>query len=206
MALPWERQDDESLEAFEAFVTYRDGGSDRTVTAVSQALKKHRTLIGRWSSKYAWVDRVKAWEGYLDAQRRRSMVSEQEAVARRHLQLSQSLSHKVAESLNLMGKPIVCQNCGEFVTDVEGNPIPKILPPRLIGQWLRESVHTDRLSLGLSTDNVGKVLTEEQAESIVANVVALFNGLICYVPEEKRDEYRREIDEALPRLMGLRNM
>lgn len=46
---PWERQKGESAQAYEAFVTYRDMGSERSLQAVSQRLSKSIPLIKRWS-------------------------------------------------------------------------------------------------------------------------------------------------------------
>ena len=43
---PWERQKGESDKAYEAFVTYWDMGTDRSIRAVAQKLGKSRTQIG----------------------------------------------------------------------------------------------------------------------------------------------------------------
>ena len=53
---PWERQKGESEKAFEAFVTYRDMGEKRTLTAVAEKLQKSGTLIRRWKSAWDWAE------------------------------------------------------------------------------------------------------------------------------------------------------
>jgi hypothetical protein len=67
---PWERQDDESAPAFEAFALYRDQGRDRSVRAVGRSLGKSGALIERWSSEKDWVRRAAAYDRHLDARRR----------------------------------------------------------------------------------------------------------------------------------------
>ena len=62
---PWERQKGESEKAFEAFVTYRDMGEKRTLTAVAEKLQKSGTLIRRWKSTWDWAERVRAYDNEL---------------------------------------------------------------------------------------------------------------------------------------------
>jgi hypothetical protein len=59
---PWERTDEETEEAYEAFCLYLEMGRERTLYKVAQKLKKHKTQVGRWSAKYDWVLRVTAWD------------------------------------------------------------------------------------------------------------------------------------------------
>ena len=63
---PWERQKGESEKAFEAFVTYRDMGEKRTLTAVAEKLQKSGTLIRRWKSTWDWAERVRAYDNELE--------------------------------------------------------------------------------------------------------------------------------------------
>ena len=41
-------------------------GKTRALRAVAKKTEKHLTLIGRWSKKYSWIERVGQYEGYLD--------------------------------------------------------------------------------------------------------------------------------------------
>lgn len=58
---PWERQPKETDPAWEAFQLYRDMGEKRSITKVSQKVDKNRVLIGKWSRRHEWRDRVKAF-------------------------------------------------------------------------------------------------------------------------------------------------
>lgn len=73
MVEPWDRQPDEPEGAYEAFVVFRDMGSDRTI---SEAFR-HKTgtrgaqqASGRfksWAKVYKWRDRALAWDNHLTA-------------------------------------------------------------------------------------------------------------------------------------------
>lgn len=59
---PWDRQPGETSKAYEAFVIYRDMGSQRTVRGVAEHLTKSEQLIKGWSGKNDWVARAAAWD------------------------------------------------------------------------------------------------------------------------------------------------
>lgn len=54
----WERQPNESPEAFQAFATYRDMPIPRSCAWAGQALGKSTTLMERWSSAHDWPRRI----------------------------------------------------------------------------------------------------------------------------------------------------
>lgn len=58
----WERREDEGDKAYEAFLTYMNMGSERSLDRVSQELSKSVPLLKRWSAKYEWRDRVAAFD------------------------------------------------------------------------------------------------------------------------------------------------
>jgi|TARA_R110000824_G_scaffold18243_11_gene72648 hypothetical protein len=96
---PWERQFNESRKAFEAFVVYRDMGTTRSQEKVGRELGKSAKLMGRWSAKWAWVDRV---EGWVDEQDRELRLAQSEAVVKmnqRHAALAAALTGKIVEKL-----------------------------------------------------------------------------------------------------------
>lgn len=63
---PWERQENESSPAFEAFVLYRDT-RPRSLRKVSDVLDKSKSLVEGWSSSHNWVMRCEQWDNELDA-------------------------------------------------------------------------------------------------------------------------------------------
>jgi hypothetical protein len=99
---PWERQDRESSQAFEAFAVYRDLGPARSVTRVARELHKSRALLGRWSRQYAWVMRAAAYDREQD----RLFVAEQAQarrdIARRHAKLAQAVQSKAVARLQAL--------------------------------------------------------------------------------------------------------
>ena len=71
---PWERQPGETDKAYAAFRLYRDQHpSNRTMEAAREALGKasgYLRVLEEWSSRYAWVERVKAYDAWVDTIRR----------------------------------------------------------------------------------------------------------------------------------------
>jgi len=65
--LPFEQQKRESNKAFAAFRTYLELGPKRSLATVADKLGKSETLIERWSRKFQWLVRVKAYGAHLAA-------------------------------------------------------------------------------------------------------------------------------------------
>jgi len=68
---PWERQQNESEEAFAAFDIYAKLGEKRSIAKTADVvpnrdggLGKNHTLLEKWSAKYQWVTRAAAWDRY----------------------------------------------------------------------------------------------------------------------------------------------
>jgi hypothetical protein len=184
MPQPWERQNGEPMDAFDAFGVYRDLGPTRSLTKAQRTRKNgSQTSFNEWSAKWVWVDRVLAWDSYLDAQRRQAVISEVEKMSRRHAQIAQVMQNKVIERLQTID--------ATKLTFTE------------LARWMEVAVKTERLAYGLSTENIHAVyMTQDEGERLVAGVAAMLNGLIIYVPEEDRDEFRREITVGVTRLLG----
>lgn len=97
---PWERQKGESAQAYEAFVTYRDMGSERSLQAVSQRLSKSLPLIKRWSREKNWVERVRAYDNELEKEARAKAVKDRKAMTERHIGIAMQLQKKALEALS----------------------------------------------------------------------------------------------------------
>lgn len=96
---PWEQQPGESAKAFEAFAIYRDMGVERSVRKVTQRLNKSLTLIGKWSSRYNWPERARAYDRDLDRQAHAQAVRDVRSMTNRHIRIAMQLQAKALEAL-----------------------------------------------------------------------------------------------------------
>ena len=92
----WDRQPEESTQAYEAFTVYRE---ERSITRVAQKLDKSRTIIGRWSSEWQWVQRCRDYDNSLQAvdfEEKRAAIKD---MHQRHLKLADVLQDKAMKAL-----------------------------------------------------------------------------------------------------------
>jgi len=62
----YDRLAGESDQAWQAFYTFRDMGVDRSLPQVAERCTKSTSLMKRWSAKYTWAERAKAWDSEQD--------------------------------------------------------------------------------------------------------------------------------------------
>ncbi len=82
--IPGERRAGESAPAFEAFALYRDLGPSRSINLVGRELSKSASLIGRWSAKWRWIERVDEWDRHQDERRRAAESAAVDEMSHRH--------------------------------------------------------------------------------------------------------------------------
>ena len=99
MAQPWERQENESDVAFEAFQKYRDMGVERSLASVGKKLGKSQTLMERWSSQNSWVDRARSWDDEQDRILRQEQIKDIKRMRQRHADLAVEMLAKALEGL-----------------------------------------------------------------------------------------------------------
>lgn len=99
---PWERQEDESTKAYEAFCVYRDMGIQRSVRKVARELNKSETLMARWSTTYNWVDRAAAWDSEQDRVVRQQQLDDIKKMRKRHATLAEDMLLKAAQALKFI--------------------------------------------------------------------------------------------------------
>lgn len=75
-------------------------GAGRSVRKVSQKLDKSRTLIGRWSTNYNWVERAKAYDKEMERQALIEEAKERKSMRKRHATTAMAFQGKVVERLN----------------------------------------------------------------------------------------------------------
>ena len=148
---PWERQKGESDKAYEAFVTYRDMGTDRSIRAVAQKLAKSRTQIGKWSSGWDWTERVRAYDNELEKEARAKAVKDRKAMSDRHINIAMQLQKKALAALASL--------------EVED------MSPKDIKEFIKMATDLERLNRTLeedsnkSKDNAAAPLAEEIIEA-----------------------------------------
>lgn len=99
---PWDRQPGESAKAYQAFLTYRDQGEDRSIRAVAQVLNKSGALIGRWSGANDWVSRAAAWDSMPSRKTEEAYAEMAADIAAQHRALSDKLMARLSRNLDLL--------------------------------------------------------------------------------------------------------
>ncbi|KAA9379662.1 hypothetical protein F5972_08395 [Microbispora cellulosiformans] len=97
---PWERRNDESAPAFEAFAAYRDmPATERSYRDVARQLGKSATLIARWGSTHKWPERVAAYDRHLEEQWLLEQAKARRKAAERQIRTAQLAQSKAAQRL-----------------------------------------------------------------------------------------------------------
>ena len=96
---PWERQPKESDVAFEAFVTYRDMGPERSHAKVAQKIGKNKGLISRWSRIHGWTARIEAWTDEKDRKTREELIKGITDMRKNHVGIAEQMLVKALKAL-----------------------------------------------------------------------------------------------------------
>lgn len=132
MAEVWERQTGESSKAYAAFCIYRDLGAERSIERVRREFaergrKISAKFLGRWSSKYDWVERARAYDDYLDRIRREAKEKEILEITERYGKVAVFLLQMVMRRLREMN--------------------PSELTPRDMASWLDITLKIERFRM-----------------------------------------------------------
>lgn len=172
MPEPWEQQEKEGKEAFEAFQIYRDMGVSRSLSAVAQQLNKSKTLMGRWSSDHNWVDRTREWDREQDRILRLQQIEDIKKMRKRHAALAVEMLEKALEGLRLL--------------------TPEELNAVSIGRIVEVASRLEQKSRGDTTDAVEMREAEEKASSPVMFFMPdngrVKNVKITALPEDEKTE------------------
>lgn len=95
----WERQENESNKAFQAFCVYRDLGTGRTLAKVAEKLRKSYDLIRRWSKNYFWQNRADAWDKMIAEKAAQKAAEEYSKMLEVQINLGKMLQAKAAKAI-----------------------------------------------------------------------------------------------------------
>jgi hypothetical protein len=130
MPEPWEKRPDEGMEAYQAFLIYRDAGRNRSIPEVAKSVGKHPSLLWRWAREHDWRDRAALWDREIDRDFRAGLVKERIRAAKETIELGRAIRGKAAESLNAL---------------IDSNTI---LDAKAIPTWAELGVRLERLGMG----------------------------------------------------------
>ncbi len=138
----WDRQPKESGPAWEAFTVYRDLDIGRTLAAAAAHLHKSVTVVGGWSSRFSWRERVAALEAAKDKAIQDGAMEGLKAMAKRHMAQSRELQNFARGQLR------------KLETQAAKDPRP-IVGAKAVIAALERGAKLDRLVRDQSTENVG---------------------------------------------------
>ena len=149
---PWERQEGESVKAYEAFQCYLNLGETRSQRLVSEQLSKSRQLISRWSANYQWVERVAAYENDLQRQAHAEAVKKARQMADRHISIAMKMQQKALQALKEMD--------------------PRDIDPKNLVAFIREATKLERENRTEIVRDTNPDVSAEAANSSLADVIS----------------------------------
>lgn len=148
---PWERQEGEGEKAYEAFTIYRDLGANRSTEKVRQTSGKNKRLIERWSSRWKWVERCRAWDNQLQEAAYAEAVKQTRDMMARHIRIALKMQTEAVEALN--------------------RTPPEDIDPKNIVAFIREGTKLERESRQ-SIVNMTDPNQEEKGSANLADVIS----------------------------------
>ena len=137
----WDLQIGETLKAFLAFQAYRDTrAQDRSIAKCcgkyygKEYSKTRKRQWDRWSTRWKWTERLRAWESELDHVSQDATIKAVEEMRDKHVKEAQGLQGVAVLSLARLRQ------------DVEGGR--RQLSPSLILQYLTQGSVMERLARG----------------------------------------------------------
>lgn len=101
---PWDRRDDETSPAWEAFCVYRDMGGKRSTGKTQQTLGKSKRMIDAWSSRHDWVERCRAFDRHMDAESVDAYKQQVKGIVKQQTELADKLLRHLADNLDKLPK------------------------------------------------------------------------------------------------------
>lgn len=167
---PGDRREGETDPAYQAFRAYVEMGAARSLTKVAAELHKSKTLLGRWSKRHRWQERARE----LDSRDARAVDDARLDVVRRRSRRQAEIAQLHGEATALVGMEVVrritaAQRAGKDpFRDVKTDTLLAL--EATLARAHNRAVLTERLALGLTTDQPGEALPRSAAEEVAARL------------------------------------
>jgi len=138
MMVLWERQEGETKVAYDAFWIYCTIPEDekRSYANVSRKVLKSTTLMQRWSIRWNWAERARAYDNYLVDIEIEAIKKQRVGAAKRHARIAISFQSKIINRL-------------KHLKESE-------LTPQDLARWLDIAVKIERQALGEPTELIAQ--------------------------------------------------
>lgn len=147
------RQDGESDVAWEAFKTYRDAGTARTLEATREALGKvagYDRVLEEWSSTWSWVRRTVEWDRHLDNKRRAAQEAEVVKMAERQARDAMTVQAGLRPIFEALEK-----QSGRSLDELQDlSPMAWAVLIKEVMPAFKSAAELERLARGVETDHV----------------------------------------------------
>lgn len=145
---PWERLPEETSKQFEAFSIFRDLGLSRSISEVANMWSESgaTSRLREWARKNNWHQRATVYDEHMD---RIMVVSHEEEIKKmvvRHAKEAKLFQSKVHDGLE--------------------NINPDELKPHELIKWYETAVKIERLSMGISTENIKREEVKVKEDAI----------------------------------------
>lgn len=170
---PTERQPKETAPAYEAFRCYLEQGTTRSTAAVARALGKSKTLTDRWCSRWSWVERVRAFDSQAGQVADQATLDVLAVRAKRQAEIAQLHGEVTA----LVAREVVrrTQSDPKWLEKLDSDELLRV--EAAMARAHNRVVVTERLALGISTDNpapadTSRTAAEEAAKRLSTDELA----------------------------------
>lgn len=193
---PYEQLPNETEKAYAAFRAYMEM-SPRSVRGLAVALNKSATLIGQWSSKHHWQERIRAWDN--EQMRSSEQAAQKEAAERGRLWAQRKIQIKedgyaLGQSLMERAKQLlalpVFERDREYVSEVVETKDGRQVPIKTVLNFSQSPRDAIRMAeVGLKLLNVSAGLPTENF-----NFITDFN--LDDLDDEQLEEYAAVVEKA----------
>jgi hypothetical protein len=114
---PWQQQPNESIKAFQAFVTYRNlEPQERSLQRVASELAKSLPIIKRWSAAWDWLERAASWDDFQELRRLEARIAAKQRMDERHLKIISEAMKKVIQAVQQADPEELARNFSQQIT------------------------------------------------------------------------------------------
>lgn len=188
---PWEQQENESPEAYEAWTTYLDMGPERNIRAVALKLGKSDTLVFRWSGPqmHGWQARLRAWNRHEARVVNERVVLGKAAQREKQIKIGSNLQVQALKKLTAMSP--------EEISKLSVNEMVALLKAGVEFETKARAVPQSELDASERYDV--PAITVEFLEGKPDNMVPvrLADGTTGYIPALNVDAFKVEYPDAV---------